>query len=287
MLRDTLASARARLVKAGIAPDEAAVDVDLFARSILGWDRAKVLTESGHPVPRDLEPMFTSWVERRAQREPSAYITGVREFYGLDFEVSPAVLIPRPETEFIIEAALPLLVRRLDPRIADIGTGCGNLAVTLAHEIRGCSVVATDISPEALQVAARNAGRHRVTARVEFRCTSYLDGVSGPFDLVVANPPYVRDGDRAGLSRTVLREPSVALFGGPDGLRDIEGVLRAVIEPLRPGGRLLMEFGYGQEDDVRACVAAHPELTFERAVADLQGLPRTAIIMRERRGRRR
>jgi len=287
MLRDALTSARTRLVKAGIAPDEAAVDVDLFARTILGWDRARVLTESGHPVPSHLEPMFTSWVERRAEREPSAYITGVREFYGLDFEVSPAVLIPRPETEFIVEAALPLLVRGLDPRVADIGTGCGNLAVTLAHEVRRCSVVATDISAEALQVAARNAGRHRVAARVEFHRTSYLDGVSGPFDLVVANPPYVREGDRAGLSRTVLREPAVALFGGADGMRDIEGVLRAVIPVLRPAGRLLMEFGFGQEDDVRARVAAHPELTFERAVADLQGLPRTAIIMRERRGRRR
>jgi release factor glutamine methyltransferase len=282
-LRQALASARERLIDAGIAPDEAAIDVELFARTILGWDRARILTESAQPVPASLEPKFSEWVARRETREPSAYIIGFREFYNLTFEVTPAVLIPRPETEIIIEAALPLLVRKLDARVADVGTGCGNIAVTLAHEARRATVVATDVSADALSVAKRNAARHGVFNRVEFVQTTYLDGVEGPFDLIAANPPYVREIDRAGLSPTVLHEPAVALFGGANGMRDIEGVLEATVEKLRLGGWLIMEFGFGQEDDVRERVAAHDDLRLDRVVADLQGLPRTAVITRDRR----
>jgi release factor glutamine methyltransferase len=282
-LRQALAAARDRLVAAGIAPDEAAIDVELFAKTILGWDRARVLTESTHPTPAGLEPTFSAWVARREAREPSAYITGVREFYGLDLEVTPAVLVPRPETEMIVEAALPLIVRKLDARVADIGTGCGNIAVTLAHEARKCTVVATDVSADALAVAKRNAARHGVFNRIEFVHTPYLDGVPGEFDLIAANPPYVRETDRGGLSPTVLHEPHVALFGGVNGMRDIEGVLEAAVGKLRLGGWLIMEFGFGQEDEVRERVALHDDLRFDRAVADLQGLPRTAVVTRDRR----
>jgi release factor glutamine methyltransferase len=282
-LRDALGLARDKLVGAGIPPDEAAIDVELFARTILGWDRARVLTESNQAIPSGLEPTFSAWVDRRSTREPSAYITGVREFYGLDFEVTPAVLIPRPETEIIIEAALPLILRKLDARVADIGTGCGNIAVTLAHEARKATVVATDVSAEALQVAKRNAARHGVFNRVEFVHTPYLEGVEGEFDLIAANPPYVRETDKAGLSPTVLHEPHVALFGGANGMRDIEGVLEASVARLRLGGWLIMEFGFGQEDEVRARVAQHDDLRMDRVVADLQGLPRTAVINRDRR----
>jgi release factor glutamine methyltransferase len=283
MLRHALSVARDRLVAAGIPPDEAAIDVELFAKTILGWDRARLLTESHHLTPAGLEPTFSAWIARRETREPSAYITGVREFYGLDFEVTPAVLIPRPETEIVVEAALPSIVRKLDARVADIGTGCGNIAVTLATQARKCTVVATDISAEALMVAKRNASRHGVFSRIEFVHTSYLEGVAGDFDLIAANPPYVRDTDKAGLSPTVLHEPHVALFGGVDGMRDIEGVLEASIGKLRPGGWLIMEFGFGQEDDVRARVARHDDLRLDRVIADLQGLPRTAVITRDRR----
>ena len=282
-LRDALGLARDKLVGAGIAPDEAAIDAELFARTILGWDRARILTESAQVVPAGLEPKFSAWIDRRSTREPSAYITGVREFYGLDFEVTPAVLIPRPETEIIIEAALPLIVRKLDARVADIGTGCGNIAVTLAHEARKCTVVATDVSADALTVAKKNAARHGVFNRIEFINTPYLDGVSGEFDLIAANPPYVRETDKPGLSPTVLHEPHVALFGGVNGMRDIEGVLEATVGKLRQGGWLIMEFGFGQEDEVRARVARHDDLRFDRVVADLQGLPRTAVVTRDRR----
>jgi release factor glutamine methyltransferase len=280
-LGDALAGARTVLEAAGIPSHEATVDVDLYARRILGWDRARVLTNRTEPAPAALEPTFSAWVARRARREPSAYIVGDREFYGRDFDVSPAVLIPRPETEHIIEAALPLLAARPEALVADLGTGSGNIAVTLACEAPSCRIVATDVAADALEVAAHNAARHGVADRITFLCTSYLDGVDSTFDLIAANPPYVRDGDRAGLSPSVQREPAVALFGGADGLRGIESVLDAALARLRPEGWLLMEFGFGQEDGVREAVDRRPGLRFDRVIADLQGLPRTVVVQRQ------
>lgn len=280
-LAHKLADARARLVAAGIAPDEAAVDVDLYARTVLGWDRARLISEQPQPVPADLEPRFSEWIERRIRREPTAYIVGVREFWGHDFRVSPDVLIPRPETEFIVEEALPLLRAVKKPRIADIGTGSGILAISLAREVADASVVATDISASALAVAGHNAVSHGVDCRILFVRTSYLDGVSGPFDVIVSNPPYVRDRDKPALSRDVRHEPDVALFGGEDGLRHVAGVLDTAADKLKPGGWFLMEFGYGQEDDVGALVAERPALRLDRIRHDLQGIARTAIMQRQ------
>ena len=280
-LAHTLADACARLVAAGIGRDEAALDVDLYARTLLGWDRARLLTEQHRAAPAALEPRFSEWIDRRSRREPSAYIVGVREFWGHDFRVSPDVLIPRPETEFIVEESLPLLRAAETPRIADVGTGSGILAVTLAREIVCSSVVATDVSAGALAVAGHNAISHGVADRIRFVRTSYLDGVNGPFDVIVSNPPYVRDRDKDALSRDVRHEPDVALFGGEDGLRHVSGVLDTAAQKLRRGGWFLMEFGYGQEDDVRALVAARPELHLDRIREDLQGIPRTAIMQRQ------
>jgi release factor glutamine methyltransferase len=278
MFADVLARARARLVAAGIQPDEAALDVDLYARTILGWDRATLLQNLRQPAPSALEPQFSQWVERREHREPTAYIVGSREFWGRPFLVTSAVLVPRPETEFIIEEALVLLRAFSTPRIADIGTGSGILAVTLAAEVPSADVTGTDLSAEALAVARQNAERHGVAARVTFVNTSYLDDVGGAFDLIVANPPYVRDGDKPALARDVRHEPDVAIFGGPDGLRDVAGVLDAAVEKLTSGGWFVMEFGYGQEDDVRRLVDARPALRLDRIRDDLQGIARTAII---------
>lgn len=279
-LHETLGEARARLVTAGFSAADAAIDVDLLARRILGWDRARLITSLTDSTPPALEPTLSEWVERRSRREPAAYITGVREFWGLDFQVSPAVLIPRPETEFIVEEALPLLRTLQAPRIADIGTGSGCLGVALAHEVRDATVVASDLSEDALRVASANAGVHDVAARVRFVCTSYLDGVEGTFDMIVSNPPYVRNKDKSALSADVRHEPDVALFGGDDGLRDVAGVLDTAAQKLRAGGWFLMEFGYGQEDDVRALVASRPALRVARVREDLQGIARTAIIER-------
>ena len=281
-LQQVLAAARDRLVNAGIGPDEATIDVDVYAREILGWDRARLLTEYPSPAPPRLEPTLSEWVERRSRHEPTAYILGYREFWGLDFRVSPAVLIPRPETEFIVEESLSLLTGIAGPRIADIGTGSGNIAVSLAHARPDANVVATDVSTKALAVAMENAQRHRVGGRVEFIATSYLGGVEGDFDLIAANPPYVRNRDKAALGRPVRHEPEVALFGGDSGLRDIEGVLDTAIVKLRPHAWLVMEFGFGQEEEVGELVAARPALRFDRFRADLQGLARTAIIQKLR-----
>jgi release factor glutamine methyltransferase len=279
-LHEALTAGRARLVACGIAADEAAVDVDLYAMTILGWDRARLLTERGAPVPPQLEPRFSEWLTRRERREPSAYIVGNREFWGLDFVVSPAVLIPRPETELVVEAALALVDGLASPRIADVGTGSGCIAVAIAHELPHCHIVATDVSADALAVARANAERHGVEDRIEFIAASYLGGVEDDFDLIAANPPYVRDGDKAALSRDVRHEPDVALFGGQQGLRDIEAVLETAIVKLRPHGWLVMEFGFGQEDDVRALIDRRPALRLDHLREDLQGLARTAIIQR-------
>ncbi len=264
---------------AGIADVEAALDVDLYARTILGWDRATLFVERLGPVPDSLEPRFSEWIDRRERREPTAYIVGLREFWSLDFAVTPAVLIPRPETEFIVEESLTVMSE--ESRIADIGTGSGCLAVSLAHAAPKVQVVATDVSADALNVARENALRHGVASRVSFVQTSYLDDVAGSFDLIVANPPYVRDRDKPALSRDVRHEPDVALFGGTDGLRDIAGVLDAAISRLNPRGWFVMEFGYGQEDDVRALVGARPGLRLDRVREDFQGIPRTVVIQRE------
>jgi len=279
-LAEHLARARARLAAAGIQPDEAAVDVDLYARTILGWDKATLLANLRAAAPATLEPRLSEWLARRERREPTAYIVGTREFWGREFIVTPAVLVPRPETEFIVEEAIRLIRSLPAPRIADIGTGSGILAVTLAAEIASATVVATDLSGDALDVARRNAQRLGVENRLTFVQTSYLDDAGGPFDLVVANPPYVRDGDKRALSRDVRHEPDVALFGGPDGLRDVEGALDAAVARVRAGGWFVMEFGYGQEEDVRRLVAARTALRLDHIRDDLQGIARTAVIQK-------
>jgi release factor glutamine methyltransferase len=279
-LWDTLSRGRARLLEAGVSPADAAIDVDVYARVILGWDKATLLANQRAAAPADLEPRFSEWIERRERREPTAYILRAREFWGREFVVTPAVLVPRPETEFIVEESLPLMRGTAAPRIADIGTGSGILAITLASEIPDSTIVATDLSGAALDVARENARRLGVDDRITFIETSYLDEVGGKFDLIVANPPYVKDGDRRALSRDVRHEPDVALFGGPDGLRDVGGVLDAAAQMLVSGGWFVMEFGYGQEDDVRRLAAGRHALRFERVREDLQGIARTAVIQK-------
>jgi release factor glutamine methyltransferase len=280
-LYSVLARARDRLAAAGISEAEASVDVDLYARTILGWDKARLLVEQQSPVPEPLEPTLSEWIERRVNREPSAYIVGHREFWGRDFIVTPAVLIPRPETEFVVDEAVAHLRGVTAPRVADIGTGSGCIAIAVASEVPGARFIATDVSEEALRVARANAERHGVADRIQFVATSYLDGVHGGFNVITANPPYVKDGDKSALARDVRHEPDVALFGGTEGLRDIAGVLDAAATMLLPGGWLVMEFGFGQEPNVEALVQARSALLLERCCADLQGIARTAIIRRQ------
>ena len=283
-LHHRLAQARAQLSSAGISDTEAAIDVDVYARRILGWDRARLIVELRDPVPEQLEAPLSEWLTRRERREPTAYIIGHKEFWSREFLVTPDVLIPRCETELVVEATRDLTRAASQAgtplRMVDIGTGSGCIAVSVACELPTCWMVATDISPAALGVARINAERHGVGDRVTFVATSYLEGITGTFDLVLANPPYVRDKDRVGLSTEVHHEPDVAIFGGEGGLRNINGVLDAATEHLLPGGWLVIEFGFGQEDDVAALVASRPGLRLDHTRADLQGLARTAIIER-------
>lgn len=273
-------AARERFLRAGIPPDQAAIDAEILARHVLGQDRATYLARRDEPIADDESGRLEAMVRRRESREPVAYILGEREFWGLSFLVSPAVLIPRPETEAIVERALVLMddVRRAW-RLADVGTGSGCLAVALAHERGNATIIATDISEPALGVAAANALRHGVDSRIRLVRTSLLDDVPGPFDLIVANPPYVPVGTRDGLQPDVRDyEPETAVFGhGADGLDEVRLLLTQTPERLAPGGWLLMEFGFGQGDAVRAAVNAVPELRLVEVLRDLQGHERTLV----------
>ena len=279
-------AARERLTRAGIPPDQAAIDGEVLARSAAGWDRAAYLGRRDEPAGADVARRFESYVARRERREPVAYILGTREFWGLDFLVTPAVLIPRPETEFIVDAALERLADRVRTwRIADVGTGSGCLAVTLAVELPHARVTATDVSNDALAVARANAERHGVGDRVSLVHTSLLEGVDGPLDLIVANPPYVPRAHQPTLSPDVRdHEPDVALYGdGDDGLDQVRALVAEAPSRLAPGGWLQMEFGFGQAGDVRAAAARASELEIVEVLRDLQGHERTLVARRRAR----
>ena len=249
------------------------------------------------PAPASLAAPFTALVARRELREPVSEILGRREFWGLEFEVTADVLTPRPETEIIVEEAIARATGGQAPigpgtshpasglarpavRIADVGTGSGCLAIALAREFPRSTVVATDLSSAALAVARRNAARHGVLERIDFRLTSLLDGVTPTFDLVVSNPPYIPTGDIVSLPPEVRdHEPREALDGGKDGLDAARELMKGAGGVLARGGWLIVEFGFGQEDGVRAAVAeANLELVAIRP--DLQGIPRTVVARR-------
>lgn len=278
-LHELVAAGRRRLYEAGIPQAEADLDARLMLEHLLQWDSAHFFGHGERLADAELTQRYDACVERRAQREPTAYITGEREFWGLAFEVTPAVLIPRPETELIVEIALALWPDPNAPlRIADVCTGSGCLAVAIAVERSAAQVVATDISLDALDVAAGNAARHAVRQRVTFWHADVLTGIDGPFDLIVSNPPYVPMRDEAAMPPEVVRhEPRLALFAGTDGLDVIRALLPQAAARLRPGGSLACEFGYGQQDAVRGLIIATPGLHLDEIRNDLQGIPRTAL----------
>lgn len=277
-----VANARDRLRTAGLAPAEADLSARLLAEHVLGWDTARLLTSGGDYEPHGFAETFGALVARRAAREPFHYIVGHREFWGLKLEVSPAVLIPRPETELIVEAVLALVPSSQLFTMIDACTGCGNVAVAVAKERRNARIVATDISTAAIEVAQRNAARHGVEARVMCVQADLFGDLTGPVDLITANPPYVPERNAPGLQPEVGgHEPHVALFGGgDDGLRMFERVVREAPPLLRPGGHLICEFGFGQEIEVEEILEASSELTLVELKRDLQGLARTAVAIR-------
>ncbi len=286
-LQGWVSAACQRLRAAGIDGRDASFDVEILARHALGWTRAQWLSRLRDQAPDTaggMDALVGPLIDRRSRREPVALITGVREFWGLDMVVTPDVLIPRPETELLVEIAL---ARLADPRrpwvIADVGTGSGCLAVALATEMVHARVVATDISPEALAVALGNAARHGVSDRVAFHETRFLDGAPGPYDLVVSNPPYIPDTDLAALAPEVARhEPRSALSGGRDGLDPARTLLPVASARLRGGAWLVMEIGVGQSQSVRD-IAGGAALEVVEIRPDLQGIPR-AVVMRRGAG---
>jgi release factor glutamine methyltransferase len=299
-LHDRVRAARERLVAAGLADQHATIDAEVLARLALGWDRAEYLARRSDAPPSGFQSAYEPLVARRARREPVAQIAGYREFWNRDFEVSRDVLTPRPETELIVEEALaihasaegeasaevlaPAAAPAARPwRIVDVGTGSGCLAVTLALELSGVDVLAIDISERALAIAQRNANRLGAGDRVRFVCTSLLESVAPGIDLIVSNPPYVPDRYRSGLSSEVRDyEPAEAVFGGRDGFELIRALLQQSAARLAPGGWLLMEFGAGQDDEVRGIVAESPQLAVHAIRDDLQRIPRMAVIRRRR-----
>jgi release factor glutamine methyltransferase len=281
-------AARERLARAGLSTDSAAVDAEVLARLALGWDRARYLAHRHEPAPEGFEQTFEALIARRITREPVSQIVGHREFWLRDFEVTRDVLTPRPETELVVEEALRIAgtwdgrgAANGPRRLVDVGTGSGCLAVTLALELPDVEVTATDISAAALAVARRNAERHNAGARIRFVEADLLGGLTPGFDLVVSNPPYVPRRASQALSPDVRDfEPAEALFGGEDGLELIRTLLDQSAAMLQPGGVLVMEFGAGQEEDVRILLSHRPHLALELVRPDYQGIDRVIVARR-------
>jgi release factor glutamine methyltransferase len=281
-VHERLVEARQVLTQSGIDADEAALDTEVLARHVLGWDRARLIASWREPAPAGFTEDFARLVARRACREPVSYIIGRREFWGFEFAVTPDVLIPRPETELVVEAALRFSRDvRLPACVIDVGTGSGCIAIALARELPLSHVVATDVSPAALAVARRNAARLGVGHRLTLINGDLLEGTPEPADLIVSNPPYVPAGDAPTLQPEVGRhEPPVALFGGDgDGLDVVRRLLAAASTRVSPGGRLIIEFGFGQAPALRlAAQGAGWEMA--EMIPDLQGIPRVAVLRR-------
>jgi release factor glutamine methyltransferase len=258
----------------------------LLAHAI-GRDRAYLFTHDEDGLEAGKSSAFRRLVERRAAGEPLQYVTGRQEFYGLDFEVSPDVLIPRPETELLVEAALEVLRGHDAPRVCDVGTGSGCIPVALLHERADARALALDISPAALRVARRNAERHNVSPRFETLASDCFDALRADelrertFPLVVSNPPYVAERDIEGLQREVRdHEPRVALTPGGDGLSVIRRLVSEAPDFLEPGGHLLFEIGFNQHEQVAALV--NPRVwTLLDIQPDLQGIPRLVALRRK------
>ncbi|HEU4596462.1 MAG TPA: peptide chain release factor N(5)-glutamine methyltransferase [Pyrinomonadaceae bacterium] len=253
---------------------------------VLGRDRAYLFTHDEESLTAEKLTEFRSLVRRRAAGEPLQYVTGHQEFYGLDFEVTPDVLIPRPETELLVETALEVWRGRAAPLVCDVGTGSGCIPVSLLHERADARAVALDISPAALGVARRNAERHGVSARLTTILSDCFDALRAGewketrFPLVVSNPPYVAEGELAGLQREVRdHEPRVALTPGGDGLSVIRRLVAEAPDFLEPGGQLLFEIGFGQHEQVAALL--DPNVwTLLDIRRDLQGIPRLFALRR-------
>jgi release factor glutamine methyltransferase len=279
-LREQLQKGEAQL-RAGPHPERAHADAELLLLHLLGKDRAWLLTHPGEEFAEDAAGIFAELLGRRKSGEPIQYITGETEFYGLSFRVTPDVLIPRPETEHLVEKVVELAAGLEQPRIVDVGTGSGAIAVALAHELAHARITAIDLSAPALAVARRNAELNGVSSRIRFLHGDLLAPVAAErFEIVVSNPPYVPAADRPTLSVEVRdHEPALALFAGDDGLDVYQRLIPAAFTALVAGGFVAMEIGFGQSKAIGTLLA---DSGFEqvRFATDLQGIERVAIAQR-------
>ena len=281
-VRGALAQGIARLEAESVP--SSALAAELLLLHLLGRDRTWLYAHPEHTLSSEELAHYDELIRRRAEGVPVQYLTGRQEFWGLEFEVNPSVLIPRPETEHLIEVALERMAeRRSEPlRVADVGTGSGCIAVALARELPQARIVATDVSAAALEVARRNAARHGVAERIEFAqmnwLESYLFAPSSEvvqFDLIVSNPPYIGRAEAGELPREVREhEPAQALFCGPSGFDAYPPLLAQAARLLGHGGVFVVELGYGSAERVHAFIAAQPGWAHVSITNDLAGIPR-------------
>jgi release factor glutamine methyltransferase len=263
----------------GPHPERARQDAEILFCHALGCDRTWLLTHKNHGFEVEQGERYNALLARRTTGEPIQYITGETEFYGLPFRVTPDVLIPRPETEHLVEKVLELTANFPTQRIVDIGTGSGAIAVTLAHKLPHATITAIDLSAPALAIVRENAKRNGVALR--FLVGDLLAPVAGEqFEFIVSNPPYVPSADRAQLSVEVRDfEPALALFAGEDGLEVYRRLIPAAFDALIPGGYLALEIGYGQSTAIAELLTRYGFQQIE-FVPDLQGIPRVACARR-------
>jgi release factor glutamine methyltransferase len=258
------------LAQSGLVP----IDAQVLLAHLVGRDRAWLAAHRDEPLTRAQADDFFTLAKRRRAGEPVAYLTGMREFYGLALAVTPAVLIPRPETETLVELALAWLPRDRPVSVLDLGTGSGAIALALAHERRDARVVASDASADALAVARDNARRLGLSS-VEFAPSDWYANVEGTFDAIVSNPPYVALGDPHLTEGDLRYEPKAALVAGDEGLDALRVIVGGAAAHLAPRGVLAVEHGYTQSEAVQAMLrdAGFVDITVRR---DLAGLPRVA-----------
>jgi release factor glutamine methyltransferase len=253
-------------------------DATLLLRHVLAIPHAEIYAYRERPLTALQTEAFNALIQQRLHGAPMQYLTGEQEFFGLPFRVTPDVLIPRPETEHLVEAAIARLQHHPAPRIADVGTGSGIIAVALAHALPHASIVALDISPAALAVATQNAHHNHVAERICFVESDLLArAAEETFDAIVSNPPYIALSERPTLPVEVRDyEPASALFAGPTGLEFYRRLIPSAHALLVPGGWLIMEIGHGQRDAIRSLLEDQAWSTVE-FIPDLQAIPRVAL----------
>ncbi len=273
-LKDALIGAVQQLEEAAVGSPR--LNAEMLLMFVLGVGRAYLYGHPERELTAQEEASYAEAIAERARGVPAQYIIGHQEFWGLDFVVTPAVLIPRPETEHLVEAALELAQGIERPRIVDVGTGSGCIALALASELKRAEIDAVDISADALEIAKANAARLQLADNVRFRTGNLLEGFGADeFDLVVSNPPYVGECEADKVQAEVRKfEPHVAVFGGPQGTEIVTQLLEQSHRVLKPGGHVLVEIGFSQSEKVRHLAREFEDVHF---VEDLQGIPRVLV----------